>query len=435
MPNPLIALLLLLGGANRPNDALRPQRRPTTVSDERRGLAECASSAAAFGSVGILVALAQHERVGTTTLLASRYALGAIALWIALIALRHPLPGLRIALAAVALGATAYASASALYLASIERMGAGPAGVVSYCYPVLVMAGAITLGRERMSRRRAIALGLAVTGVVLLVAGHGLGAVNGPGALLAFGSAAAYTAYVLASAALRDRAQPLALSTLVATGAAGAFARRARRPRRRAGPHGDRRARDRRARARPDRVRRRGLPLRASAASAPRARASPRRSSPPSPSPAASSCSASSSCAAQFLGAALVVAAVLAIELRQLPRSCALAGASALRACASRAAARSPPARAARPAADLVQRGVVGHARDEAVAAALALEHARPELARRRAEHVVDARGLEEPVLALQLALELPGAPAGVAGERAHAAHALATAARARSGR
>jgi hypothetical protein len=28
MPNALIALLLLLGGANRPNDALRPQLRP-----------------------------------------------------------------------------------------------------------------------------------------------------------------------------------------------------------------------------------------------------------------------------------------------------------------------------------------------------------------------------------------------------------------------
>jgi hypothetical protein len=26
MPSPLISLLLLLGGANRPNDALRPQR-------------------------------------------------------------------------------------------------------------------------------------------------------------------------------------------------------------------------------------------------------------------------------------------------------------------------------------------------------------------------------------------------------------------------
>jgi drug/metabolite transporter (DMT)-like permease len=194
------------------------------MSNERRGLAECASSAAAFGSVGVLVALAQHEHVGTTTLLASRYALGAIALWLVLLALRHPLPGLRIGLAAVALGATTYAAASALYLGAIERMGAGPAGVVSYCYPVLVMAGAVVLGRERLSRRRTAALALAVSGVGLLVAGGGLGAINAPGALLAFGSATVYTAYVLASAALRERVGPLALSTLVATGAAGAFA-------------------------------------------------------------------------------------------------------------------------------------------------------------------------------------------------------------------
>jgi drug/metabolite transporter (DMT)-like permease len=194
------------------------------VTNERRGLAECASSAAAFGSVGVLVALAQSEHVGTTTLLASRYALGAIALWVALLILRRPLPSLRIGLIAVALGATTYAAASATYLASIERMGAGPAGVVSYCYPVLVMAGAIMLGRERLSRRRTAALGLAVAGVGLLVAGGGLGAVNLPGALLAFASACVYTAYVLTSSALRERIDALTLSTFVATGAAGAFA-------------------------------------------------------------------------------------------------------------------------------------------------------------------------------------------------------------------
>lgn len=194
------------------------------MTNERRGLAECASSAAAFGSVGVLIAVAQREHVGTTTLLASRYALGAIALWVALLILRRPLPGLRIGAIAVALGATTYAAASATYLASIERMGAGPAGVVSYCYPVLVMAGAIMLGRERLSRRSTIGLGLAVSGVGLLVAGGGLGTINVAGALLAFGSAVVYTVYVLTSSALRDRVDALTLSTLVATGAAGAFA-------------------------------------------------------------------------------------------------------------------------------------------------------------------------------------------------------------------
>ena len=194
------------------------------MTNERRGLAECASSAAAFGSVGVLVALARSENVGTTTLLASRYALGAVALWVVLLILRRPLPSLRIGAIALALGATTYAAASATYLASIERMGAGPAGVVSYCYPVLVMAGAIMLGRERLSRRRTAALGLAVAGVGLLVAGGGFGAVNLPGALLAFTSACVYTAYVLTSSALRERVDALTLSALVATGAAGAFA-------------------------------------------------------------------------------------------------------------------------------------------------------------------------------------------------------------------
>ena len=71
----------------------------------------------------------------------------------ALLFLGRPLPSLRISLIAVALGATTYAAASATYLASIERMGAGPAGVVSYCYPMLVMAGAIMLDTNAENRR------------------------------------------------------------------------------------------------------------------------------------------------------------------------------------------------------------------------------------------------------------------------------------------
>ena len=340
------------------------------MTNERRGLAECASSAAAFGSVGVLVALAQREHVGTTTLLASRYALGALALWVALLSMRRPLPSLRIGLIAVALGATTYAAASATYLASIERMGAGPAGVVSYCYPVLVMAGAIMLGRERLSRRRTAALGLAVAGVGLLVAGGGLGAVNLPGALLAFASACVYTAYVLTSSALRDRIDALTLSTLVATGAAGAFAI-AHAVHGGAPVHTPRpRSRSSRSRScRPPSPSRPSSP--ASVASARRARASPPRSSPRSRSPAACCCSASSSSPMQFLGAGLVVAAVLAIELRQFPR---------LRV---RLFPKLVP-RLPRPdERELVQAGIVRHARDEAVAAALALEHARPELAGR----------------------------------------------------
>ena len=195
------------------------------MSSERRGLAECASSAAAFGSVGVLVALAQHEHVGTTTLLASRYALGAIALWLVLLGLRRPLP--RPGHRARRRRARRDDVRSGLRVSTSPRSSgwepgrpeSSPTAIRCSSWPARSHSAASAL-----SRRRTAALALAVSGVGLLVAGGGLGAINAPGALLAFGSATVYTAYVLASTALRERAEPLALSTLVATGAAGAFA-------------------------------------------------------------------------------------------------------------------------------------------------------------------------------------------------------------------
>ena len=56
---------------------------------------------------------------------------------------------------------------------------------------------------------------------------------------------------------------------------------------------------------------------------------------------------------------------------------------------------------------------------DELVDAALAAEHVGPELVGRLGERVVVQRGLEDPVVALELVLELAGAPARVAGEDA----------------
>ena len=200
-------------------------------------------------------------------------------------------------------------------------MGAGPAGVVSYCYPVLVMAGAIMLGRERLSRRRTVALGLAVSGVGLLVAGGGLGAINVAGrAARVRHRRSLYTAYVLTSAALRDRVEPLALSTLVATGAARRVRGRPRGARRRAGAHGDRR------RSPSSRWRSCPTAFAVSAFLSGLGRIGPSRAS------IASSLEPAVAVACgvlvlgerlvpvQFVGAGLVIAAVLAIELRQLPR-------------------------------------------------------------------------------------------------------------------
>ena len=163
------------------------------MNEDHRGRAEVAGSAALFGTVGLLAKLAHDEQVSLTALLTGRFLIAAAVLWIAVIVFRQTLPGLRVAVSGLALGATGFALSSALNFAAIERMGAGMAALVGYTYPVLVTAGAVALGRERLSLRAVCALAIALSGIALLVAGQGLGAINSTGALLALGSALVYT--------------------------------------------------------------------------------------------------------------------------------------------------------------------------------------------------------------------------------------------------
>ncbi len=194
------------------------------MNDERRGLAEVAGSAALFGTVGLLAKLAHDEHLSLTALLTGRFLIASAALWIAVIAFRRALPTWRVALAGLALGATGFSVSSALNFAAIERMGAGMAALVGYSYPVLVTAGAVALGRERLSLRAVCALGIALGGIALLVAGQGLGAIDSTGAMFALASALVYTAYVLIASSLGDKVEALPFAALVATGAGAAFA-------------------------------------------------------------------------------------------------------------------------------------------------------------------------------------------------------------------
>src|SRR5262245_36604039 len=74
------------------------------------------------------------------------------------------------------------------------------------------------------------------------------------------------------------------------------------------------------------------------------------------------------------------------------------------------------------PRAFSVHRGVERHRREQRVAAALAPQHRRPKPLGVLGEDLLAHRGLDDPGLLLELALELSGAPAGVAGEHARAA-------------
>lgn len=186
----------------------------------------CLASAAAFGAMGVFGKLAYEEGATVGTLLATRFVLAAALFWLLLACTTGGARDLR-ALSrrdvgvALALGAVGYGAQAGGYFAALERLDASLLSLLVYTYPVIVTVSAVALGRELASRRTAVALALASTGLVLVLAGAAAaGALDALGTALGLGTAVVYSAYILSSEGVAARVGPLALSTLVCTGAA-----------------------------------------------------------------------------------------------------------------------------------------------------------------------------------------------------------------------
>ena len=184
----------------------------------------CLASATAFGAMGVFGKLAYDEGATVGTLLATRFVLAATVLWLfALCTGRaRDLRALsrRDVAIALALGAVGYGAQAGGYFAALERLDASLLSLLVYTFPVIVTVAAVALGRERASRRKAVALGLASTGLVLVLAGAAAGALDAVGTALGLGAAVVYSVYILVSEGVAARVGPLALSMLVCTGAA-----------------------------------------------------------------------------------------------------------------------------------------------------------------------------------------------------------------------
>ena len=184
------------------------------------GSLSCLLSAVGFGLMAIFAKLAYAEGVSVDSLLLVRFGLaGAI-----LLALAWATGGLRgtsrrTVLAALAMGAVGYAVQAGLYLAAVARVDASQVTLVFSIYPVLVMVGAISLGRDRASPRRLIALVTALSGIVFVLGGASRGSFDVGAALLSLGSAMVYTCYILVGDRVVADAKPIPLTALVCTGA------------------------------------------------------------------------------------------------------------------------------------------------------------------------------------------------------------------------
>ncbi|MBN8472559.1 EamA family transporter [Corallococcus exiguus] len=180
-----------------------------------------ALSGASFGALGLFARLAYAAGTDMPTLLFLRFTLAGLVLAGVMVAKGGRWPRGRLLWGLVALGAVGYFTEGSVYFIALQHASAGLVALLLYLFPALVALIQVALGREHLSRRRWLAVGLALCGTALTVdpgpdakpLGIGLGVL----------SAVIYALYVLSSARVAGPAGPLAASTVVPLSAGVAF--------------------------------------------------------------------------------------------------------------------------------------------------------------------------------------------------------------------
>lgn len=185
-----------------------------------RGTLLCLVAGVAFSVSPILIQIAYDHGAAVSGVLAWRYLAATVLLLVIARGKVLAVP-VKAAVAAFTLGALVYALDSALFFGSLERTSAPLASLVHYAHLVLVVGVAAMIGRERLTRRRLVALVGIFAGVALV--GATATNPNLVGVGMALGSAAAYALYILLSDRLLRDAHPIALAAYLTAGAALSF--------------------------------------------------------------------------------------------------------------------------------------------------------------------------------------------------------------------
>lgn len=118
------------------------------------------------------------------------------------------------------LGCVGYAAQAGCYFAALRVMDASLVAILFYTYPALVTLAAALLGRERLTTRRACALGLTTVGVLLVLGGSGVSVLSPSGVALAVGAALTYTCYILTADRVGAHLPAVRMAALAMSGAA-----------------------------------------------------------------------------------------------------------------------------------------------------------------------------------------------------------------------
>lgn len=182
------------------------------VSTRTKGILQILLSGFCFGFLGVFGKSAYQRGLTPGELLSLRFfTAGCMVLGYLALFARHRLTGLhrREVLWSIALGTLGYAVFSGFYFLALTGLSASLTVLLLYLYPVMVPVGAWIFLGERIPRDKWFVLPMAMTGLVLLVAGELY--VSNVGAF-AFGVASAffYSIYILCSSRFLGKTDTLA---------------------------------------------------------------------------------------------------------------------------------------------------------------------------------------------------------------------------------
>ena len=160
-----------------PSLVLRGPSLPRAIprTDYARGVVYATAAGISLGTLGPLSNIAYAAGMTSPAFAALRATIGATVLAIILVTThveRVPLGRLRkLDQALLGLTAVAQAALSLSLFAAYATMAVAPVLAVYFCYPLLVAGASIALRRERLTRTRGLALGIALVGLIAVVFG------------------------------------------------------------------------------------------------------------------------------------------------------------------------------------------------------------------------------------------------------------------------